>query len=276
VLTTGQLQQIVARGGRFDGRRAVVVGTEHVAFSPLATARHAGLRIVAMIGEDDRVMSFAAAGWIARALGVAIHLETRVAAIEGTQHVEAVVIEGPAGTQRIACDTVIFSGDFVPDTGWLQHSELAIDPRTHGPMIDRYGRTNIKGVFAAGNMLRAVESSGRVANEARQVGFAVSRFLAENFATASAPMPIRIGGELAYVVPQLWTFSETAEYGAIAPTARVARDVRRAHLRLLDGTRELWQGRAREFRRLRRIGLSHAIIDGLTTVRDPELRVDPI
>src|SRR5688572_5842002 len=61
VMTTGQLQRIAAcSGGLPDHLRAlVVVGTDHVAFSALLTARHLGLSVRALVGEEDRVTSYA-------------------------------------------------------------------------------------------------------------------------------------------------------------------------------------------------------------------------
>ena len=49
VFTTGQLQQWVLLAGLPVGRRAVVVGAEHVAYSAVLTLRHAGVRTVAMV-----------------------------------------------------------------------------------------------------------------------------------------------------------------------------------------------------------------------------------
>ncbi len=52
VLTTGALQQLVYLLGERSGRRAVVVGAEHVSFSALLTLAHGGARAVAMVTEQ--------------------------------------------------------------------------------------------------------------------------------------------------------------------------------------------------------------------------------
>ncbi|MCC6197725.1 MAG: FAD-dependent oxidoreductase, partial [Burkholderiales bacterium] len=158
ILTTGQLQQMVARGVPVNGRRAVVIGTEHVAFSILLTARHAGFAVVAMAGAEDRIMSYAGAALVARVMGVPVHLSSTVEDIGGVDRVESVTLRGPSGPLSIACDTVIFSGDFVPDAALLPGSGIDIAAATSGPCVDQYGRTSAAGIFAAGNLLRAVES----------------------------------------------------------------------------------------------------------------------
>src|SRR5262249_39020580 len=82
VLTTGLLQQMAARGVRQPVRRLVVAGSEHVAFSAVMTARHAGGRAIAIVEPGDRIQSFAMAGVIARVLfGVAIHRQTTIVEI---------------------------------------------------------------------------------------------------------------------------------------------------------------------------------------------------
>jgi hypothetical protein len=63
VLTTGLLQQLVAFHGAAIGRRAVVVGAEHVSFSAVLTLAHAGVTTVAMVTEAPAHQSYGALAW---------------------------------------------------------------------------------------------------------------------------------------------------------------------------------------------------------------------
>lgn len=173
ILTTGLLQQLVHRGVALPTfmRRLVVAGTEHVSFSAILTARHAGLRVVAMVGREDRVKSFRAAGWLARAFGTAIHLESEIAAVKGTsERVQSVLVRGKEGEHEITCDAVLFSAGWIPEVEAFAGGALAIDAATGGPVIDQAMRTSIPGVFAAGNVLRGVETSGFAALEGQRAG----------------------------------------------------------------------------------------------------------
>ncbi len=228
ILTTGQLQQIVARGVAHTGKRAVVVGTEHVAFSVLLTARHAGLKIVAMIGAEDRIMSYAGARWAARLMGVPIHLSSDIADIKGSRQVETVVVRGPGGMHAIACDTVIFTGDFILDAAMLHGIGAAIDPRTAGPVIDQFGRTSTPGVLAAGNLLRAVESSGLAAIEGASVGANAAAYLRGSLDWPDKRTAIRLGSDLAYLVPQVWAPRAGDGARALPISVRSQRDIARA------------------------------------------------
>lgn len=277
VLTTGQLQQMVARGVAVGGRRVVVVGTEHVAFSILLTARHAGLDVVAMVGAEDRIMSYPPMALVARAMGVSIHLSTVVDDIQGSDRVESVTLRGPSGQSPIACDTVVFSGDFIPDAALLPGSGIEIGAATSGPSVDQYGRTSASGIFAAGNVLRAVESSGLAAIEGARVGANAAAYLEGLLAWPNEAASIRLGEGLSYIVPQRWAPVADAAYAArsLPVSLRALNDMRRARLRLAEDGREIWTGRSTRILRHRRIALPIAALDRLRG-GDAALHLDPV
>jgi len=277
ILTTGQLQQMVARDVPTGGRRAIVVGTEHVAFSILLTARHAGLKVVAMVGAEDRVMSYAGAALAARMMGVPIHLSSTVEDIRGGDRVEAVILDGPSGRRTIACDTVIFSGDFIPDASLLPESGVAFASSTSGPSVDQYGRTSAAGIFAAGNLLRAVETSGRAAIEGARVGANAAAYLQGLLTWPNEAASIGLGEGLSYVVPHRW--APPAGVGGIVRTLpislRALTDIRRARLALSEDGREIWSGRPMKILRHRRLAMP---VDALDLLRggNASLRLEPV
>ena len=83
VFTTGQLQQWVAAGLPV-GRRAVVVGAEHVAYSAALTLRHARVTTVAMVTELPRHQTVGGFALAARhGLRVPLRTSTRVVDLVG-------------------------------------------------------------------------------------------------------------------------------------------------------------------------------------------------
>lgn len=264
ILTTGQLQQMVKRGVAVAGKHAVIVGTEHVAFSVLLTARHAGLKVVAMAGLEDRIMSYAGAGWLARALGAVIHLSSTIEDIRGSERVESVTLRGPSGSMSLFCDTVIFTGDFVPESALLRAGDIAIDSLTGGPIVDQFGRTSAVGVFAAGNLLRAVESSGMAAIEGARAGASTAAYLEGSLGWSDGAARISLGDGIAYIMPQLWApMSDNATHLQPLPISlRTVADTR-GRLRLSQGGRELWASERRRFMRQRRIKLPAEILNRL-------------
>ncbi|MCC7049931.1 MAG: FAD-dependent oxidoreductase [Alphaproteobacteria bacterium] len=271
VLTTGQLQQMVARSVKLPGSRLVVVGTEHVAFSVLLTARHAGHRVVAMVGAEDRPMSYAPVALLARmAWGVPIHLSARVVDIQGDACVRAVEIETPAGRRVIDCDAVVFSGDFVPDAPLARAAGLRIDSATGGPEVDQLGRTSAPGVFAAGNVLRAVESSGFAAIEGVRAGAAAAAHLRGARTWRDRSLAIAVAPAFLYLVPQCWSF-DAPGLAPLPTSLRVGADLSSARVGIRQGESLVWQGPARRLLRHRRIS---APLTGLLDRRPGSIAVE--
>ena len=181
ILTTGLLQQMVARKVPFLAgmKSLVVVGTEHVSFSAIWTARHAGLKVVMMVEEEPRIGSFLPVAWAARAMGVDIRLDTHIAAIKGRDNrVAAVLIESVRGRETIACDGVVFSAGWIPEIAAVATGPIKTE--AGGIAANATGSTSLHGVFAAGNVRRPLKASGSSARQGRQVGGVVAHYLGRN------------------------------------------------------------------------------------------------
>jgi hypothetical protein len=200
-MTTGALQGLVYGEGLRPFRRPAVLGSELVAFSAILTCRHAGIRPVALVEEGARVTARFPAALLPRVTGIPLLLSTRVASVEGRDRVESVVVEGPDGARRLDADGLIVTGRFRPEATLVQEGHLAIDPATGGPEIDEYGRTSDPAIFAAGNVLRPVETAGWCWEEGRRVGKAMAAALAGRL-PAPAGSRIALGGRLRYAIPQ--------------------------------------------------------------------------
>src|SRR6185436_16377814 len=88
-----------------------------------------------------------------------------------------------------ACDTVVFTGDCIPDHELARRGGLAIDDGTRGPTIDQLGRTSAPGVFAIGNLVHAAETADVAAVGGQVVARHVVRYLdARAWPTATIPM----------------------------------------------------------------------------------------
>ncbi len=175
VLTTGQLQQLVYLHRLPVGRRAVVVGAEHVSFSALVTLAHAGVEVAAMVTDQPRHQS-----WPAFRLGAALRYgvplvaDATVSRVLGRGRVEGVELRRADGRRRVVdCDTLVFTGDWVPDHELARRAGLAIDPGTRGPRVDTALRTSLHGVFAAGNLVHPVDTADVCALDGRAVALAV-------------------------------------------------------------------------------------------------------
>jgi hypothetical protein len=75
----------------------------------------------------------------------------------------------------VECDTVIFTGNWIPENEMARLGGLAIDPITRGPKIDTEFHSSVTGVFVAGNLLRGVETADHCALEGIKAGRAIAK-----------------------------------------------------------------------------------------------------
>lgn len=181
VLTTGQLQNVVHLHHGSVGTRAVVVGAEPVSWSAALTLRAAGCRTVLMTTEHARAESYAAFSVPGRAvLRVPVATTTRVVRINGRDAVESVDVEDLRTGERrtVPCDTVVFTGGWVPDNELARAAGLAIDPGSRSPVVDNTLATSRPGVFAVGNLVHPVDTADVAALDGRHVVRHVLAYLA--------------------------------------------------------------------------------------------------
>lgn len=205
VYTTGQLQNLVHGYHRAVGERAVVVGAELVSWSAVLTLRESGCRTVLMTTAYDKSESYAAFRLLGRsALRVPVASQTRVVRINGRERVESVELENVrTGARRtVACDTVVTTGDWIPDHELARTAGLDLDPATLGPTVDMALRMSRPGIFGAGNLLHPVDTADVAALDGSHVVGAVLDWLA---GTSTADRSVRIVADapLRWVAPQV-------------------------------------------------------------------------
>ena len=246
LLTTGALQQLVALGHETIGRRAVVVGAEHVSFSAVLTLRHAGCRVAAMVTDERRHQSYAALRLAATRGRVPVLTRTVITAITGRKRVEAVELTGldTGCTQRLECDTVVFTGDWFPDHELARRGGLVIDPGTRAPRVDAGYRASAPGVFAAGNLLHGAETAGVCARDGDWVVAAMLDWL-----RADARWPAADGVPVECLPPLRWVSPNAVAPGAAVPHGRFllrsSAFARQPRITVDQAERTLWSERLR-------------------------------
>jgi thioredoxin reductase len=243
VMTTGMLQQLVYLRALPAGRRALVVGAEHVSFSAILTLAHGGARTIALTTELPRHASIAAFRIGARVrYAVPVWTRTRVSAIRGRARVEEVELTDldTGGVRGVECDTVVFSADWIPDHELAVMAEVELDPGTRGPAVDCALRSSRPGVFAVGNLLHGAEQADVAALSGRHAAAGVVRYL-EDRKWPEKRAPIVCEPPLGWIAPNVVT-------GPNAPPR--ARFALRAHdflrapqVEIVRGGSVLWSGR---------------------------------
>lgn len=244
VMTTGMLQQLVYLHGLPAGRRALVVGAEHVSFSAILTLAHGGARTVALTTELAAHQSLAAfrLGALAR-WHVPVWTRTRVSAISGARRVRAVELTDlDSGRRRVVeCDTVVFSADWIPDHELAVVGDLELDELTRGPAVDAGLHTTRRGVFAAGNVLHGAEQADVAALGGRHVALSVARYLRDG-TWPKRRVPVVCEPPLGWIAPNVVTPCGGAPpRGHYALRARA--ELRVPRVEVAQDGRVLWSGR---------------------------------
>ena len=212
VFTTGSLQRFVYEQHLPVGRRAVIVGAEIVSLSAVMTLQHAKVPIARMVTELDHhqvYLPYLPMKWLLMDMLQRVPLTTRarVSRILGQKRVEAVeltnVDSGAVGT--VACDTVIFTGEWIPEHELARLGGLAMDPASRGPQTDGAFRTSARGVFAAGNVLRGSETADISALEGRRAAAHIAGYLRRADGWPDHRVPVQVEPPLEWILPNVIT-----------------------------------------------------------------------
>jgi hypothetical protein len=197
--------------GLIPFRRPVLVGTELVSQSALFTCLRAGIDPVAMIEINGRPTVRRPLNLFATLRGVPVHYRTTITEIVGQHRVEGVRLRrADGGEAMLACDGVLFTGQFTPEASLVRASHLSLDPASGGPAVDQFGRCSDPSYFAAGNVLRPLETAGWSFREGRRIGELVADDLVGQLPPAARGPRIILGDDLKYVVPQRLVLPLTA------------------------------------------------------------------
>jgi thioredoxin reductase len=203
VLNTGALQAFVHLQRLLPFRRPVIVGTELVSLSAVLTCLAAGARPAAVIEPGDRPTARRPLNLFPRLCGIPMLYGTDVVDIRGKARVGAVTVRRRDGTlSEIACDGVLFTGRFVPEASLVRASPLAVDAGSGGPAIDQWGRCSDPTCFAAGNLLRPVETAGWCHREGGAIGRSVADDLSRGLPPPAPALAVRRGDGIKLAVPQ--------------------------------------------------------------------------
>jgi hypothetical protein len=141
-------------------------------------------------------------------LRVPVATRTRTVRVIGRPGLAAVEVENLDTGQRrtIECDTVIFTGDWIPDHELARSAGIDVDPATNGPLVDTALRTSRAGVFAAGNLLHPVDTADIAALDGLFVADQVATYLdSPNIADTPHPgVRILAAPPLRWISPGVW------------------------------------------------------------------------
>jgi thioredoxin reductase len=170
IYTTGSLQQSTYLEDLEIGTRAIVVGAEHVSFSAVMTLKHAGVKTVAMLTDKNKHETV---GLVRLALGIWYRFKlltnTEIVEVLGDKRVMGVRIRRGNVESVIACDTIVFSGNWIPDNELARRGGFDIDITHKSPLVDATSQMQRPGIYAIGNLVLPIKAADQCAVDAKIV-----------------------------------------------------------------------------------------------------------
>lgn len=148
-------------GPLFRGAPVAAVGPSEEALEEVHALQAMGCRVLWVPGKAGGAADSAAARAL-EAEGVTIRRDAKVGEIRGGQRVEGVLLEGPSGPEEVPVAAVFVFRES-PAGPLFERAGIALDHK-QCVAVDRFQRTNIPGVYAAGDItcggLQVVAAAG--------------------------------------------------------------------------------------------------------------------
>ena len=209
--TAGTAQRYVNMEGYMVGKKVVILGSGDIGLIMARRMTLEGAKVEACV--ELMPYSNGLNRNIVQCLddyNIPLLLAHTITDIVGKDTLEAVVIQKvdenrnpiPGTEQTIECDTLLLSVGLIPENEITKNAGIALDPRTSGPIVNEAMETNVKGIFACGNVVHVHDLVDFVSEEGKKAGLSASRFIKNELLEGQAVTEIKNGQRVNYTVPQ--------------------------------------------------------------------------
>ena len=210
VYSAGTAQKLINLEGLKVGKKAVILGSGDIGLIMARRLSFEGAKVEAVC----EIMPYS--GGLTRNIvqcledyGIPLYLNTTVAEIHGKERVEGVTIAEvddkrniiESSKRYIPCDTLLLSVGLIPENELTKGAGIEIDPVTSGAVVDEHRETNVKGIFACGNVLQVHDLVDYVSSEAEIAGISAAK-LVLNGEDKAEFVNTTAGNGVRYVLPQ--------------------------------------------------------------------------
>ena len=211
VFTAGTAQRYVNMEGYMVGKKVVILGSGDIGLIMARRMTLEGAKVEACV--ELMPYSNGLNRNIVQCLddyNIPLLLAHTITDIVGKHRLEAVVIQKvdenrnpiPGTEQTIECDTLLLSVGLIPENEITKNAGIALDPKTSGPIVNEAMETNVKGIFACGNVVHVHDLVDFVSEEGKKAGLSASRFIKNELLEGQAVTEIKNGQRVNYTVPQ--------------------------------------------------------------------------
>lgn len=130
----------------------------------------------------------------------AVHGNGRLTGVTVSQ-VDAQLKPIPGTEKEYACDSLILSVGLIPENELSLDAGVTLDERTRGAVVDEHFQTNVKGIFAAGNVLHVHDLVDFVSMEAEVLADAAAEYIKKG-SLPECGLWLRTDRNINHTVPQ--------------------------------------------------------------------------
>lgn len=184
-----------------------------------------------------------------RDYNIPLLLNKSISQIHGKNRIEGISLEDldengniiPNSEKFYSCDTLVLSVGLIPENELSKMAGVLIDPKTNGPQIKSNYETNVKGIFAAGNVLQVHDLVDKVSDEAERAATSICKYLEENEKENRELVNIKTDSNISYILPQSLVANEEATI-----SFRVRRPMENVKIIVKQGEKEIKKISARK------------------------------
>ena len=220
VYTAGTAQRFVNVEGRMPGEKFVILGSGDIGMIMARRLTIEGARVERVL-EIMPYLTGLTRNYVQCLLdyGITLQKQRTVNRIVGRDRVEAIeavsVDESwnpiPGTMETIPCDSLLLSVGLIPENELSKKAGVLLDPVTNGPYVDDRFMTNVPGIFAAGNVVHVYDLVDWVTEAGTLAGKGAAAFAQAEKLKVDEQIPLEVGENIRYVVPQKLTKANLAE-----------------------------------------------------------------
>lgn len=212
IYTAGTAQRLVNMEGLMPGREVVILGSGDIGLimARRMTLEGAKVKVVAELlpysgGLQRNIVQ------CLEDFDIPLKLSHTVVEVHGKERVTGVTLAEvdenrrpiPGTEEFYSCDTLLLSCGLIPENELSVKAGIELSNITSGPVVNESLETNIKGIFACGNVLHVHDLVDYVSEEAKKAGQQAAAFLQEKESDKKEKtIIIQPEGGIRYTVPQ--------------------------------------------------------------------------
>ena len=213
IFSAGTAQKFVNIDGIMPGKEVVILGSGDIGLIMARRMTLEGAKVKAVC----ELMPYS--GGLARNIeqclndfNIPLKLSHTVVEIHGDKRLTGVTIAKVDEFRKpiletkeyIACDTLLLSVGLIPENELSKSASIELSNITSGAIVDQNRETNIKGIFACGNVLHVHDLVDFVSEEAEIAGISAANYI-KDLAEEKTNITIKTDGKIRYTVPTVIT-----------------------------------------------------------------------